>query len=505
MRRDLLIRIVLAATSVLAVCRGSSWCLTDEEVFRDLRFNFLNPGARALGMGGAFVAAADDATAAQANPAALHYLRAPELFAEFLATSRNARIVTSRHGSLDPVSPVLPYLELTSASNSESATNLSYLSFSWPMEVGASRRRLVLAFSRQLQLGEDLDLPSDGDRTEARLAVPDFPLWINPDTGEVEQYSVYEQVAGRAAMEIVSWNAGASMEIHGGLSLGATLSYAALDVEMDTLATLVDPRGALVPPSPLPDVDPVDPDIFRSSIHETDSDLTYTVGIHWHPESVRSGGPSPWQLGAVFRKGARFLVSESTELNGAPDRRFDNVIRVPDRYAVGLSFKRYRRPYWTFGLDYERIEYGDLLDGFRAGVNPLTNGALYTRTAAPPDPSRSLDFAVEDAHILHAGVEYLLPAGQTVLGFLLGYFNEPDRRIRMWQFNSTNADMNQVFETAFGAGRDEHHLTGGISLKRGASILQLAGDFSAGGHRVLAAYLLRVDRYRTGRSPTVWR
>ncbi|PYQ44967.1 MAG: hypothetical protein DMF77_05820, partial [Acidobacteria bacterium] len=36
-------------------------------------------GARALGMGGAFLARADDATAASWNPAGLSYLRLPEI------------------------------------------------------------------------------------------------------------------------------------------------------------------------------------------------------------------------------------------------------------------------------------------------------------------------------------------------------------------------------------------------------------------------------------------
>jgi hypothetical protein len=43
--------------------------LNNSETFSGFQFNFNNPGARALGMGGAFVAVADDATAVIANPA----------------------------------------------------------------------------------------------------------------------------------------------------------------------------------------------------------------------------------------------------------------------------------------------------------------------------------------------------------------------------------------------------------------------------------------------------
>jgi hypothetical protein len=47
-----------------------------------VRFSFSNPGARSLGFGGAFVALADDATAAFANPAGLVQLSRPEVSVE---------------------------------------------------------------------------------------------------------------------------------------------------------------------------------------------------------------------------------------------------------------------------------------------------------------------------------------------------------------------------------------------------------------------------------------
>ena len=45
-------------------------------------FNFSNPGARSMGLGGAFAALADDATAAFANPAGLVQLIEPEVSLE---------------------------------------------------------------------------------------------------------------------------------------------------------------------------------------------------------------------------------------------------------------------------------------------------------------------------------------------------------------------------------------------------------------------------------------
>src|SRR5881409_893206 len=70
----------------LAVCAAAVVPLaaqnTDIESLSGLQFNFGNPGARSLGMGGAFLGLADDASAAEANPAGLTILRKPEISVE---------------------------------------------------------------------------------------------------------------------------------------------------------------------------------------------------------------------------------------------------------------------------------------------------------------------------------------------------------------------------------------------------------------------------------------
>ena len=58
--------ILIALVTVPALAQN-----TDIESLSGLQFNFGNPGARSLGMGGAFLGLADDASAAEANPAAL--------------------------------------------------------------------------------------------------------------------------------------------------------------------------------------------------------------------------------------------------------------------------------------------------------------------------------------------------------------------------------------------------------------------------------------------------
>src|SRR5213075_3395616 len=69
--------ILIALITVPAVAQN-----TDIESVSGLQFNFGNPGARSLGMGGAFLGLADDASAAEANPAGLTILRKPEVSIE---------------------------------------------------------------------------------------------------------------------------------------------------------------------------------------------------------------------------------------------------------------------------------------------------------------------------------------------------------------------------------------------------------------------------------------
>ena len=65
------------------ICPGfvvvPAWAQTNERAYESLEFRTVTPGARAVGMGKAFVGIADDATAAASNPAGLSNLFDPEL------------------------------------------------------------------------------------------------------------------------------------------------------------------------------------------------------------------------------------------------------------------------------------------------------------------------------------------------------------------------------------------------------------------------------------------
>ena len=71
---------LLLALSVLAASEARAQLFPQDRIDLTGQQNLTQgAGARAYGMGGAFLARADDATAASWNPAGLSYLRLPEL------------------------------------------------------------------------------------------------------------------------------------------------------------------------------------------------------------------------------------------------------------------------------------------------------------------------------------------------------------------------------------------------------------------------------------------
>ena len=90
----------------------------------------LGVGARALGMGGAFLARADDATAASWNPAGLSYLRRPEvsLVGNYL-TARSTLGLDNTHGT---------------------ASTLDFLAVTYPLSFGGSAGSAQVSYQRAI-------------------------------------------------------------------------------------------------------------------------------------------------------------------------------------------------------------------------------------------------------------------------------------------------------------------------------------------------------------------
>ena len=137
--------------------------ITDEEIFRSFSLNLSTPGARARGMGGAFIGKADDATAAVTNPAGLTLLVRPEVAAEYrfsnsksLATNIVGIPVTNYDVSPSPIVNPDPggnldpgVAEFHANDKSENVNELGFFSVVYPFS------GVTIAFSRHELINTD--------------------------------------------------------------------------------------------------------------------------------------------------------------------------------------------------------------------------------------------------------------------------------------------------------------------------------------------------------------
>ncbi|HKY31473.1 MAG TPA: hypothetical protein VJV23_02970 [Candidatus Polarisedimenticolia bacterium] len=483
----------VAAMALGALAAGGRIeALTDEEIYRHFQFNLVNPGARALGMGGAYIAVADDPTASLANPAGLNFLHHPQFFFEYRAMEEDTEGFRSSLGSLevDPNTGAgdLPFLGLRSDSNVETMSDPSYIAFTWPTQVGTARRRLTLAGSRHVLLSQER---SSGG-TEAMFSFDSFPHTVDGDS--VEMYAVRSPVVGSGSTEIIYWNASAAIELHQDFSAGLTLSQATLDLSLDTSTFVLDPQGVF-------ETDPGHPrlpeqpsqDVYRTFSNGSDSSVTYAVGIHWHPDSIYASGVSPWRVGAAFRRGARFSVEESVFLNGVLDGRFDNKIVVPDVFSIGASYRFSER--LMAAVEVERVEYSDMLDGFRSGVNFLTSGQI--AGGVLDMTGDSIEFTVDDGDIVRAGVEYVLPVGTRQgqrLSLRAGWYRTPDSRIRMTRFDSGDGTVDRTYMRTFPGDEADSHITAGVGYDIGKATFSIAGETSDRTSQIVGSFGIRLEK-----------
>lgn len=97
-----------------------------------------NPGARSLGLGGAFVAVADDATAAWANPSGLVQLLRPEISLEGRSWSEDRAGEASNQSGVGFLSFVLPLKPVSLAIYGQTLTSLDFADDSWRYDSGFS-------------------------------------------------------------------------------------------------------------------------------------------------------------------------------------------------------------------------------------------------------------------------------------------------------------------------------------------------------------------------------
>ena len=196
MRRQFLILV-----SCLLLLTADAFAVTDEEIFRNFQFSFVNPGARSGAMGGAFIGLADDATATEANPAGLTILTKPEVSFEY----RNSQFDVDRLNSFNVVEEEGAFLTIGSFNSLEDLNQPSFLSVVYPIG------RTTIAFSRQ-----EVSRTEGGIDEVFLLEIPGTPQTLFATTAVQDQ-------------SIVNYNFSAGAKVSDRLSVGATVRFAQLD------------------------------------------------------------------------------------------------------------------------------------------------------------------------------------------------------------------------------------------------------------------------------------
>jgi len=277
-------------------------------------FSFNNPGARANGMGGAFIGVADDATAAYTNPAGLTVLTRPEVAGEY-KYSNPAVLVRSYNGAGG-------YTENTYDDNSTSG--ISFLSFSYPFE-------------------------------KANITVFRHAL-VNFDISAQERYPTYI-FNTNTQTNVTTYGVAVAYKIFDTLSIGGSIGFSELDF-----------RSSF-------DQSPI---YWRGSFQNTDSAENFTVGLFWNPfgglniGAVYRYGPKFSYVNQVliqYHPGIPDLKEVQIYLR-------DDEYKIPDVYGIGVSYRFPFG--LTLAADYNYIRYsqneGSLydLDGQDMTVPPFS-------------------------------------------------------------------------------------------------------------------------------------
>ena len=326
MKREL----TLVIAAALLAASGTVSALTDTETNASIPFNLANPGARSMGMGGAFVGLADDATAAYTNPAGLTQLVTPEISVEGRHTEYSIPHVTGGSAAFDPFNGS----GIDTGDADSSRTNLSFIAFVYPHE------RWSFAAYRDELVSFRTDFASNSDGVA--LALDPVPYQTYP-------------VTANADLKIIDYGVSAAFKAGDNVSIGAGLSY--YDFDIRTLMTRVAFAGNSLD---LPAGTPLNQQAQRGS----DND----VGVNLGARLVLS---EHWSAGVTYRQGPKFdyaATSTVLGLNGdSPSVVVDlkNVrFKVPDQFGAGLSWHPTDALVVNFDVDY--IQYSQLTHGMQS-------------------------------------------------------------------------------------------------------------------------------------------
>ena len=439
LRRRMICGLVLA----LAVAFRSSPLLaqTNLETNAGVQFNFSTPGAGNLGLGGAFLGLAFDASAAYTNPAGLTVIGAPEALVE-LRHWRYTHVFTDR-GRIEGETPggggaFDDHAGLIDGRARDQVSDVSYAAYVYPL------RDWSFAVYRHQLVNFEANFSTQGAYLESTRGRN--PLGI-PGTLDGRLAALRNSMQ----VNITAYGGAVAYRLGKGFSLGLAASY--FDFAIDSLAERSLPEFDK-PPSPS------DRLVNLQTQRGNDHDFGVSAGVLW--ESPRK----TWGIGGVFRQGPDFTFEArsdpaETALVRFQQKQSQALFHVPDVFGIGFAFRP--RDDFRMALDYDRVLYSQLTKGF---VD------IFGLSTLPTGSSPELEhFVIDDADELHLGLEYSFLRHWPVLNVRAGAWYDPDHSLR---FEGQNVGFKAVFRRR----GDQMHYTAGAGLALRRIQLDAAIDYS---------------------------
>ncbi|HYN06969.1 MAG TPA: outer membrane protein transport protein [Vicinamibacterales bacterium] len=412
---DRALSIGLATTTLIASCASLVFAQNTAQL--PLQFDFLPPGARSVGMGSAFIAAADDATAAFTNPAGLARLARREISAElrfkrletpFLFGGRITGAVTNV--GLDTVpNPVY-------GQDVDDQFGPAFVSFLWPIGTKAS----VIGYRHEVATIENTYFSQGVFERVTELGVTDDRTRTTP-------------VGGTRAVRIRNYGGSVGYKVSERFSIGGGIALYRFRLEADFARFGIEGNFASLP----------NRNLITATATQRGED--WTAGFN--AGALFDVTPKV-KVGATYRRGPAFTFSQE-DLVPSIDFELFRVgkFKVPDVFGLGLEWRA--TDVLRVVVDYDRIQYAQLLDDF-----------IKFQSLISKRPERMV---LDDGNELHVGAEYLLPNAPIPLALRAGFWHDPDHVVR---YDPTPAmdDIDKFFVATLPGGESQAHYTFGAGL-----------------------------------------
>lgn len=409
-----------------------------------LQFDFLTPGARSLGMGSAFVAVADDATAAFTNPAGLTFLTKPEVSAEgrarqlttpFLA---GGRLSGAQTGFGDDTVTGAVYRDSV-----DSSFRPYFASVVYPIG------RFSFAAYRHELVAQQNTFASDGAFQSTSFG---------GGTITTRQFAVN----GSRSITVDNYGASVGYRASPQLSVGAGVSAYrfGLDARFQSFSR---PSGLFGSP------DYGSPQATATQAAK-ETQLSFNVGVLATPQrSVR--------IGFVFRQGADFDFSQIDDVLGLPESQRIGVFRVPRVFGAGVRLQPSDQ--WSFAIDYDHVQYSRLTTDY---ITFQVDESAISRVSVP------------DGNEIHIGGEYTFVTVPRTPSVRAGLWYDPKHAVA-YTSDGSGSGNDELLKAIFPGGESLWHYTFGFGLPVSPNLeFNVGADFAKQRHYVSASAVVRFGK-----------